>query len=313
MVIPTLGKSPWLEATLAALASEADRLRALERASVEVVLVRQGGQGPPPDGADRVVEVEESLGFAAATNLGLRAAGAGAEMVATVNDDLVVETGWLEALLEALDEVPEAAAAQGVNLSLDDPAVADGCGLALNDAFQAVQIGHGRPAPPPTAPRREIFGVSATAAVYRCSALTPAGGDGEELFDPALNSYYEDVELAVRLRSAGWTALLVPRARSLHAGSATGATLPVRRWSWVYGNRHLVLARLLGSGYGRRVPALLLRDLADLARALLSGQLRRALGVVLGLGRAVRRLPRWMHGGAPLIPVAELDRFRVES
>ncbi len=49
----------------------------------------------------------------------------------------------------------------------------------------------------------EIFGVSATAAVYRREALR-AVASGGEVFDPRLGSYYEDVDLAGRLRAAGF-------------------------------------------------------------------------------------------------------------
>jgi len=51
----------------------------------------------------------------------------------------------------------------GVNVALDRPEVADGCGLAWNRWLQAVQIGRHQPAPSPAGAVREIFGVSATA------------------------------------------------------------------------------------------------------------------------------------------------------
>jgi len=238
-------------------------------------VVDQGEQPLELPLADRVIRPGRNLGFAAGTNLGI--AESSRELVATVNDDVLVEPGWTARLVEALDLHPRAAAAQGVNLILDDPGLVDGCGLEWNRWGQAVQIGHGQPVPSLSGPR-EVWGVSATAAVYRREAL------GDEPFDPRLISYYEDVELAGRLRAAGWSALLVPAARAHHAGSVTGATLSRERWRLIYGNRWLV-AR--GQPFWRMA----VRDLLDLARAVGTGDLSRAAGIPSGWARALRHRP----------------------
>lgn len=264
-VVPTLGRSPWLVPCL----------EALRREGVEVVVVDQSET--PLDLPDRVIRPGKNLGFAAANNLGI--AESSREYVATVNDDAIVEPGWTARLVEALDRHPEAAAAQGVNLSMDG--LVDGCGIEWNRWGQAVQVGHGKPVPPVSEPR-EVWGVSATAAIYRRAALGPLG---DTPFDPRLISYYEDVELAGRLRAAGWSALLVPEARARHAGSATGGTMSRERWRLVYGNRWLV-AR--GQPFWRMA----VRDLVDLVRAVGSGDLSRAAGIPAGWARALRGFSR---------------------
>lgn len=267
-VVPTLGRSPWLVSCLEALRREG---------GIEIIVVDQGDMPAdlPPGLADRVLRPGTNLGFAAGTNLGIAAASA--PLIAAVNDDAIVEPGWLERLTAALESDPRAAAAQGVNVALDDPTRTDGCGLAWNRWWQAVQIGHGQPAPPVTDPVRAVFGVSATAALYRREAV----GDG---FDPRLASYYEDVDLAVRLRAQGWRSLLVPAARARHAGSATGRTLSQERWRLIYGNRLVVAARYLGWGFWPRLPWILARDVLDLLR----GDRALAGGIFSGWVRAVR-------------------------
>jgi GT2 family glycosyltransferase len=291
-VVPTLGRSPLLVPCLEALRRDGG-------AALEIVVVDQGE--PPvdlPGGlADRVVRPGRNLGFAGGTNAGIAAAAAGG-LVATVNDDVLVEPGWTAALTEALEADPRAAAAQGVNLLLDAPDRADGCGLAWNRWWQAVQVGHGEPAPSSVEGTREVFGVSATAALFRRDALRAAAADGA-VFDPRLVSYYEDVELAGRLRAAGFRALLVPAARTRHAGSATGRTMSRERWRLIYGNRWLAAARLLGRGFWPRLPLLALRDLVDLGRATFGGDGARAAGILAGWGRALAGLPAWVRWGAP--------------
>lgn len=281
-VVPTLGRSPWLIPCL----------EALRREGIELIVVDQGEQAVelPAGLADQVLRPGRNLGFAGGTNLGIAAASA--ELIATVNDDALVEPGWMAALTAALDSDPRIAAVQGVTLMTDRPDRADGCGLAWNRWWQAIQIGHGKPAPAATEPPREIFGVSATVALFRRAALEAVAVDGN-VFDPRLVSYYEDVELAVRLRAAGWRALLVPAARARHAGSATGGTMSRERWRLIYGNRWLAASRFLGRGLWPRLPWMLLRDVVDLARSAGGRDWARAGGIAAGWARAARELARF--------------------
>jgi GT2 family glycosyltransferase len=315
LVVPTLGRSPLLEECLRALAAEAGAARG------EVLLVEQGGGVPEAIGAlaGRRLRVPRPLGFAAAVNLGI--AVAEGPWVAVVNDDAVVAPGWLGALLAALAGEPRAASAQGLNLLIGDPSRVDGRGLAWNRWLQAVQLGHGEPAPAASAasagPPYEVFGVSATAALYRRAAIvavagapqgpSPASGAAPppEVFDSRLGTYYEDADLAGRLRAAGHTALFVPAATVRHAGGlTTGAG--IGRWRQVYGNRYLVAGRLLGRSFWRSLPRMAVRDLLDLVRAAGAGDLHRTAGIAAGWARAARRLPGFLRGGEPVLALDDL-------
>jgi hypothetical protein len=311
-VIPTLGTSPLLEPCLAAL-------RADGGAGLEVIVVDQGERpvGLAAGLADRVLRPGANLGFAGGTNLGIAAALAGpCEWIATVNDDALVEPGWTAALAAALAARPDAASAQGVNLQLDrsplGPELVDGWALSWNRAWQAVQTGHGLPPPEPGSPVAEVFGVSATAALYRRSALLAAALPDGQIFDERLESYYEDADLACRLRAAGFIALSVPAARARHAGGSTGRALAGGRprLRLLYRNRLWVAARLLGSGFWRQLPAIAWRDGKDFARALARGEGGAALAIAGGWRRALAGLPRYARRGAPAVPMSEIERFR---
>jgi GT2 family glycosyltransferase len=288
-IVPTLGRSPYL----------LDCLRALRREggeALEIVVVDQG-EAPvdlPPELGVRVLREGSNQGFAIANNRGIAAASG--ELVAAVNDDALVMEGWLAPLEAALRADPRLAAVQGVNLVLGEEPRLDGCGIAWNRWWQAVQVKRGEEAPGTGHPPFEIYGASATAALYRRSALARVSPEGA-VFDPQLVTYYEDVDLAIRLRAAGFGALCVPAARARHAGSFTSLTLGRARWALLYGNRWLIVARLLGRGFWLRLPLLLLRDLLDLGRALAERALSRAGGILAGWGRALRLLSRYAHGG----------------
>lgn len=306
-LVPTLGLSQWLVPCLEALRREGGD-------ELEIVLIFQGhelGRSEPDEKifrmADTVVRLNDNLGFAAANNVAL--AQARGDVLALVNDDVLVEPGWLSRLLAVFDERPEVASVQGLNLRLDDPEQIDGWGLGFNRYWQAVQLGVGRPTR--TAPNAitEIFGVAATAALYRRSALEELGGPRRQVFDERLFAYYEDVELAVRLRAAGHLACAVPQARARHAGSSTGKRLAWGSRQLIYGNRYLVVGRFLGRAFWPRLPWIILPDLRDLMRSAVRLETGAALGILAGLLRAALRGHRFVHMGAPAVAVRDIRHF----
>ncbi|MEO8276960.1 MAG: glycosyltransferase [Thermoanaerobaculia bacterium] len=290
-VVPSLGQSPWQTEMLTALRAE------LATHAAALIWVHQGTEPAPQLSAERerLIRLPQPCGFAAAVNAGIAAiadvdesdALAAIDAIAVVNDDLIVSPGWLAALTEGLAARPQAAAVQGMNLELDRPERIEGCGLEWNRSWQAVQTLAGSVADAALAPLAapfEIFGVSATAALYRRSALVEVAENGTPLraFDERLGSYYEDVELAVRLRAADWQSWCIPAARARHAGQATAGRRPLSRWRSIYRNRLLVVHQLLGARFLRTLPRLAVRDLRDFARALLSGDAARAPAILMG-------------------------------
>ncbi|MCY3965496.1 MAG: glycosyltransferase [Acidobacteria bacterium] len=269
--------------------------------------------------APRIVQFPRPAGFARAANAGI-AASRGL-WIALVNDDAVLETGWTRALLEALGASagadPKAsshfrvAAAQGINLfpaESSDVARIDGAGLAWNSRWQAVQVDRGASAPPPGGAPTPVYGVSATATLYRRDALAAVSPGSGQLrpFNERLDSYYEDVELADRLRRASYGAMLVPAARTEHAGalSSRGRRAARRRVRRIYCNRLLVLAARLGRSFWLRLPLFLLRDAVDVfggRKGELPGDPRRPgpLDLLFAWCRAVRLLPRFAGFGRP--------------
>ena len=63
-------------------------------------------------------------------------------------------------------------------MSTLDRRAADALVRSASQQRVALQVGHGEPAPPPDSAPREVFGVSATAAVYRRTALEAVALDG---------------------------------------------------------------------------------------------------------------------------------------
>jgi GT2 family glycosyltransferase len=303
-VVPTIGRSPLLADCVAALRHEGG-------GALRILVVEQGGapvELPAALGAERLRAPDE-LGFARAANLGIAAAST--PWVALVNDDVVPRAPWLGPLVEALERDEEAASAQGVNFERAGDATAaaprvDGCGLAWNRRWQAVQLLHRRPAQDAPTTDREVFGVSATAALYRRAALAEVAAPDGGVFDARLGSYYEDVDLACRLRAAGYRALLAAGAACEHLGSTSMSAGD--RTALVYRNRYLVLARLLGRSFWPRLPWLVARDLATLLAAEAKGDRAQAGAIARGLGAATVRVAGFASLKPPLLSPKEARR-----
>lgn len=307
LVVPSLGQSPDQEA---ALESFRDQLAAIEG---ELVWVMQGSAEAPLLAAprERMLRLAGPPGFAVAANAGLAATTG--DLVALVNDDVVLGPGWLATLAQELAADPRLGAVQGAQLELARPDRVDGCGIAWNRRWEAVQVARGEAAAGLPRDPFELFGVSGTAALFRRRALAASALAGGAIFEPRLGSWYEDVELAARLRAAGWSARCVPSARALHRGSATGGRRPYARRKLLARNRWLVVARLLGGRFPLALPRLAASDLAGAARALARGEPAVAAAIAAGVLAALARLPGFARRGAPLVGEPELARFRVGS
>ena len=201
----------------------------------------------------RVLELESNHGFAEPNNLAFREAGG--DFVATVNNDLTLEPGWLTPLIGALQSDESCFAAQGKILRADQPGVVDTCGLGMRPCGAARNLAHNRLGDTIRA-RREIFTVSAGAAVYRKSMLRQLG-----LFDGRYFAYYEDLDLGWRARQQGWRTMLIPEAIAYHKVHGTSGNVPGDfLWFLSERNRLRTMVKNLPLGVLMRHPMKILLD-----------------------------------------------------
>jgi GT2 family glycosyltransferase len=117
----------------------------------------------------------------------------------------------------------------------DGPLVVDGFGIEADPTLVAYnRLRHRSPDEAPGV----LLGPSGGAAAYRRSAWDAVGG-----LDRHLYLYVEDLDMALRLRAAGWGAAAAPDARGVHLGGATaGLDSPLTRRNASFG-RGFVLRR----------------------------------------------------------------------
>ncbi len=164
-----------------------------------------------------LMENRRNEGFAAGNNRGMaRALEEGARYVALLNNDMEVEPGWLDALVEVAEGDPSVGACAPKLLYFGRREIVQGIGVRLNRIGLAWDYLNGRYDTPELAVDPEVIAACGGAFFARASALRETG-----LFDPAYFIYLEDVDLSLRIRSRGYRIVTVPAARAYHKASAT--------------------------------------------------------------------------------------------
>ena len=166
------------------------------------------------------LSLPENVGFARAMNLGVAAVRAKA--VLALNADTLVVPGAVRTLLEALEADPSLGGVQSRILQMEGEATeVEGArlysaGQALTKDGRAIELGAGEEQSPRYLAPAEIFGVCGAACLLRRELFDDLGGYDESYF-----AFYEDVDLNVRARIAGWRFDYVPEAVIWHLGNAS--------------------------------------------------------------------------------------------
>jgi len=238
------------------------------------------------DGVE-LLTMTANLGFAAANNIGVAHLG-NCEWIALLNPDAFPEPGWLAALVGGVGAAPLVASVASRQVLADDPDTLDGTGDLYTVAGLAWRRHHGQPARNRGLERGEVFGPCGAAGLYRRDVFLETGG-----FDESYFCYFEDVDLAFRLRLKGYRCLYIPEAVVHHVGSAlTGFRSD---FAVFHGQRNMVwtfVKDMPGPLLLQYLPHHLLMNLASIGVLAARGQLRTALrakwAALLGVPRMLR-------------------------
>ena len=303
VVIPSWNSAALLPACIASI-----RAQGIE---VETMVVDNGSA----DGSVAFLEREgiahvtlpRNVGFAAAVNLGVAHTTATAVLV--LNVDTVLEPRSIERLAAKLAADPGLGGVQPCLLQLEgepgDAASARlySAGMALTADGRAVETGAGEVRSEAWSRGREVFGVCGAACLLRRELFTELGG-----YDESYVSFYEDVELNVRGRIAGWRFAYEPEAVVWHVGNASwqvGFTRPgAENARLVARNRIATQAKFMPASALPRIAAV---EAGALVRAARQRRLRPTLhGKLEGLAR----LPKSLRERRRLAATGDLGRAR---
>lgn len=205
---------------LSALAASADA------PEFEIVLVLNGASdevrrvvAENVSGA-QIVDVEANIGFGGGCNVGVdRARG---QYILLLNDDAIVHEHLLSRLHFRIDTEPDIGAVAAVLVNPDG--TLQEAGSRVLEGAGTVQLGAGlaldaEEAQPFLTVRNIDYG--SAAALLVCKAAFDAIGGFDSIYEPA---YFEDVDLAFRLKESGWRVVLEPAATAVHAAGSSTST-----------------------------------------------------------------------------------------
>ncbi len=159
-----------------------------------------------------VVAMGRNLGFGAAVN---RVARMGrSDVLVVLNDDIEPLPGFLDELVAPVADGADMVA--GVLLQKRAPNLIESAGIELDSTLVGADYLNNEPVAILERPQPAPFGPTGGAAAYRLAAFRQVGG-----FDESFFAYFEDVDLAIRLRAAGARCALAHGARAVHDGSGT--------------------------------------------------------------------------------------------
>jgi len=144
----------------------------------------------------RVFHNEQNLGFAAACNHGAQEASG--DVLALLNNDLVLSPGWLPPMLAALNR-PRVGLVGNVQRRVSDGAV-EHAGVAVD---RNGKVDHIRRLPSRPRGTRTVLAVTAACCLVRRTDFLVSGG-----FDVAFENGGEDVDFALKLRARGQRAVV---------------------------------------------------------------------------------------------------------
>jgi N-acetylglucosaminyl-diphospho-decaprenol L-rhamnosyltransferase len=177
----------------------------------------------------RLLRSAEQLSFAAACNRG--AAEGDGEVVVLLNNDVYCHPDWLQRLVAPLEAEPRTGSVASLLVQPGEQLI-DSVGLCADLTLAGFPRLAGLPVARAGDTQPQLAGPAGAAAAYRRTAWSQVGGIDEAIF-----AYAEDLDLALRLRSAGWGAATAPEAVAMHLGSATHG----HRTAWQ--RRHAGFAR----------------------------------------------------------------------
>lgn len=203
----------------------------------------------------RLVQSPVNGGFSAGNNLGIRSVWARAYLL--LNSDAALQPGALERLWAVLEDDPDVGIVSP-RLQAPDGSVQASCfrrHTPVSELLQAARTGpvqrllDGWTVTPPTdAAEFEPEWVSFAAVLIRREVFEQVG-----LLDDGFFMYFEDVDLCLRARAAGWRVRGEPAAVAIHRHAASSKLEAItaarrRRPAYYYAARRRYFAKTFGPG-----------------------------------------------------------------
>ncbi len=187
----------------------------------------------------------KNTGFAKGYNAGIKKAleDGHIKYVIVLNNDTKLDERCIGELASCAKKNPEAGSIQPKILNFYEKEKIDCAGILLSVDGVATNRGYGQKDGGQYDSEEEIFGANGTASLFSRDALEKTQIKPGEYFDNDYFAYYEDVDLAWRLRLAGFKSFYCPGAKLFHVHSATANRIAGFKAYYLNRNRFFTLVK----------------------------------------------------------------------
>ncbi|GAB4371905.1 MAG: glycosyltransferase family 2 protein [Calditrichia bacterium] len=233
--------------------------------------------------AVKIIRNKQNYMYARGNNEGIREASG--EIVCLINNDVEVDPGFIEPVIEVFRNDPTVAACQSKILDLNQPDQFEYAGAAggfidhfgypfmRGRVFFTLEKDHGQ-----YDSDINLFWGSGACLFLRKSALDEVG-----LLDESFILHQEEIDLCWRLRLQNWNIRFVSRSKVWHKGGGTLSAENPRKVYWNYRNNIFLLVKNLSIvNLIKILTARLFLDSAAFLGELVKGKIRSSLSIIKG-------------------------------
>jgi len=252
-----------------------------DRTPEQIIVVDNGSSDGSADAVRNefpkvdLVLLKSNTGFTGANNAGLHASDG--DLLVLLNNDCVVEPGWLENLYMRMEESSIAAVTSSMR-NISDVGTMDSAGGEIDWMGFSRDIGKGEPAAFHGKSQYLPFPCGGAVMIRRSALSNPSRLFWDELF-----LYQEDLDLGLELLRTGWKIVYEPKAIVRHMHSATtGMSSHFKEYMCIR-NRLLVLRKHFDTGtFTQLLPILKTWQTLWAASSLVKGRLSLTKAIIRG-------------------------------
>lgn len=189
-----------------------------------------------------IKKLSRNTGFAAGYNLGMQTAIKDDRIkhVIVLNNDTKLDEKFAEKIVACAERHPDAGSIQPKVLNFFEKEKIDCAGIYISRDGTAHNRGHGKDTGK-YREEKEIFGANGTASLFEREALEKTKMADGGFFDRDYFAFYEDVDLAWRLKGAGFKSFFCPEAKVFHVHSGTAGKASLMKAYYLHRNYFFTL------------------------------------------------------------------------
>ncbi|MCX6762558.1 MAG: glycosyltransferase family 2 protein [Candidatus Moranbacteria bacterium] len=193
----------------------------------------------------QIIGLKKNTGFARGYNIGIKKAleDENIKSVVVLNNDTKLHEKFIENMTDCSERHPRAGSIQSKVLNFFEKNRIDCTGIVFSADGVIVNRGYGERDRGQFEKEEEIFGANAAAALFTREALEETQLSSGEYFDNSYFAFFEDADLAWRMRLAGFKSYFCPKAFVYHIHSATANRISGFKAYYLNRNRFFTLIK----------------------------------------------------------------------